>query len=209
MYQAVVKAYKNSGYKVKIVYLPWARCVAMTEKGLIDGFLPAYYSKEREKKFSYSESFPGSPIGFYIRTDLKIQYSYNPVKYPEKALKSLKDKKFGVVRGYITTKTFDSADYLYKEEGDSDEQNIKKLFHKRLDMIAIDKYVAKYIIVRKFPHYLDELKFLEPPLEIKPLYICFAKNSVNIEEKSKIFNNALTKMKKNGTLDRMILESGF
>lgn len=209
MYQAVIKAYQNSGYDVKIIYLPWARCVKLTEDGVIDGFMPAYYSKERESKFTYSESFPGSPIGFYIRKDSNIKYSYDPVKYPEKALQALSDKKFGIVRGYVTTEKFDSADFLYKEKGDSDEQNIKKLFHGRVDLIAIDKYVAKYIIVKKYPHYIDELTFLEPPLEVKPLYICFSKNSINVTEKQKQFDTQMQKMKKNGELEKLMFEFGL
>ena len=86
---------------------------------------------------------------------------------------------------------------------------MKKLFKGRIDFIFIDKYVAKHIIVTKYPHYLDELEFMEPPLEIKPLYIAFSKKAKDYDSKLKAFNSGLKKLEKDGSLTKIMEKHGF
>ncbi|MBF0552317.1 MAG: hypothetical protein HQK60_17515 [Deltaproteobacteria bacterium] len=61
----------------------------------------------------------------------------------------------------------------------------------------------------KLPMYRDELEFMEPPLEIKPLYIAFSKQAKGYEEKLAAFNRGLKLIREDGTLDKIILSHGF
>jgi ABC-type amino acid transport substrate-binding protein len=209
VYEIVAEAYKRSGIDVDIRFLPWARAVKTAETGKRDGLFPEYYDEGRLEKFVFSDSFPGGPVGLYKRKDNKISYAVDPQQRQTVALKALKQYRFGVVRGYVNTKAFDEATFLTKDVANSDETNLKKLFKGRIDFIFIDKYVAKHIIVRKYPHFLSELEFMEPPLEVKPLYIAFSKQAKDYQAKLKAFNDGLKKLREKGMLDIIMEKHGF
>jgi len=209
VHEIVAEAYKRSGVDVDIRFFPWARAVSTTQKGKRDGLFPEYYDESRLKDFVFSDSFPGGPVGLYKRKDNKISYVVDPQKKQTEALKALKQYRFGVVRGYVNTKEFDEATFLTKDVAKSDETNLKKLFKGRIDFIFIDKYVAKHIIVRKYPHFMSELEFMEPPLEVKPLYIAFSKKAKNYQAKLKAFNEGLKKLREEGALEKIMEKHGF
>jgi ABC-type amino acid transport substrate-binding protein len=209
VYEIVAEAYKRSGVDVDIRFLPWARAVKTAETGKRDGLFPEYYDEGRLEKFVFSDSFPGGPVGLYKRIDNKISYAVDPQQRQTVALKALKQYRFGVVRGYVNTKAFDEATFLTKDVANSDETNLKKLFKGRIDFIFIDKYVAKHIIVRKYPHFLTELEFMEPPLEVKPLYIAFSKQAKDYQSKLKAFNDGLKKLREEGMLTKIMEKHGF
>ena len=75
--------------------------------------------------------------------------------------------------------------------------------------IFIDKFVANYLIKTKFPQSANELEFLEPPLEVKPLYIVFSKKAPNYQQKTKDFNEGLDKLQKDGTIKVIMKKYGF
>lgn len=195
--QIAVEAFKTQGFKVKIDYLPWARAVAMSTSGEYDGLFPEYYDETRKGDFVFSDSFKGGPLGFMKRKSSNITF---------KKLEDLKQYTIGTVRGYVNTTEFDSAKYLKKEEVVDDETNIKKLNGNRIDLIVIDKYVAYYIISTKFPKYREELEFMTPALEEKPLYIAFSKKAKDYDKKLKAFNAGLKEIQKNGTLAKILKE---
>ena len=209
VYELVAAAFKKGGYNTDIQYFPWARAVHLTETGRQDALFPEYYDSNREEKYVFSDPFPGGPVGFYKRKDNPISFAVDPKKDIKTVLKGLKQYSFGVVRGYINTKEFDAADYLKKDEANGDEMNLVKLFNKRIDMIFIDRYVAAHIIVRKFPHYMDQLEFMEPPLEEKKLYVAFSKQAPDYRQKLKAFNTGLKALEQDGTLEKIMMAHGF
>jgi polar amino acid transport system substrate-binding protein len=152
VHEIVVEAFKRVGYKTDIVFYPWARALATTKSGAKDGLFPEYYDESRKENYVFSNSFPGGPVGLYKRKDKEIAYPVDPLKDQTKALRGLSKFRFGVVRGYVNTVAFDAASFLKKEEVKDDETNLKKLFFNRVQLIFIDKYVAKHIIVKKLPH---------------------------------------------------------
>ncbi len=209
VHEITVTAFKRSGYSVKIIFYPWARAVYLVENGSIDVLLPEYYSKEREKTCVYSNPIPGGPVGLYKRKSLKVKWLSNPQKKQTKGLWDFRKYKFGVVRGYVNTEEFDKAKFILKEDVTNDELNIKKLYGNRIDFIFIDKFVAQYIIKTKYPHFKDELEFMEPPMELKPLYLTFSRKAKEFEAKLKAFNDSLARMKKDGTLKRIMQKHNF
>jgi ABC-type amino acid transport substrate-binding protein len=205
----IQKAFEKKGYTVEFKFYPWARGIKMTEDGRCDGIYPAYFNKEREKKFIYSTSFGSGAVGFYKRKDKPIAFSANPIKKPVEALKALKQYRIGLVRGYANTKEIDEADYLIKDVATSDETNLKKLFKKRLDLVFIDKYVARYIMHQKYPHFIDELEFMTPPLDEKQLYICFSRKVKGLETAIEAFNQGIKEIKASGEFEQIMESHGF
>lgn len=205
----VSEAFKRVNYKSTITFFPWARALKMSESGDFDGVFPEYYSESRKEKFVFSNPIPGGPVGLYKRRDNAAVYLINPQINQTRALRSLQDYKFGIVRGYINTVEFDNAVFLKKEEATSDEINLKKLYNHRIQYIFIDKYVAEHLIKHKFPSYETELEFMLPALEIRLLYIAFSKQAKNYQEKLKAFNSGLQQITEDGTLTRIINKHGI
>lgn len=209
VYEIVSEAFKSVGYQVEIHFYPWARAVDEAESGKADGLFPEYYSDERKANFVFSSSFPGGPVGFLARKESRITFPGDPQKEQTKTLQGMKQYSFGVVRDYINTKEFDAASFLKKDVSDNDEQNIKKLLAKRTDLIFIDKFVAQYLIKTSIPQATNELEFLEPPLEVKPLYIVFSKKAPGYDQKRKDFDEGLAKLQKTGTIKAIMKKHGF
>lgn len=207
--EIIQKAFEKKGYTVEFIFYPWARGMIMTERGNVHGIYPAYYSEERNKKYIISDSYGSGELGFYKRRGSHISFVADPVKEPEKVLQSLNKYRFGIVRGYAYTKEFDAADYLIKDIVTDDETNLKKLYKKRIDLAFIDKYVARYIMHNKYPHYMDDLEFMYPAMEEKKLYICFSRAIEGMEKIVNDFNDGLGILKASGEMALIMDSHGF
>lgn len=227
--EIVSEAFKRVGLKVKVKFFPWSRTVMLSERGIVDGHFPEYFDEGRLKKWIFSDPFPGGPVGLLKRKESNIQYKIDPRKNQLKALRSISSYKIGVVRNYINTADFDRAaalnipedtsemekqkiilnKFLKIEKANDDESTIKMLIHKHVDLIFIDKYVAFYLIKTKFKISKAYFEFIEPPLQINPLYICFSHKSPNFSEKCKLFNKGLSIIKKDGTLTKIMQKHSF
>ena len=207
--EIIQKSFEKMGYTVELIFYPWARGMVMTERGKVHGIYPAYYSEERSKKFIISDAYASGGLGFYKRRGSSISFIADPAKEPEKVLQSLKKYRFGIVRGYTYTKEFDAADYLKKDIVTDDATNLKKLFKGRIDLAFIDIYVARYIMHRKYPHYMDELEFMYPAMEQKKLYICFSRAIKDMDKIANDFNEGLNKLKISGEMAQIMDSHGF
>ena len=198
--EIVDAAFQQVGMQTDIKYMAWARAVLVTKEGEIDGLFPAYYNADRTVTHAYSNPFPGGPLGFMRRFDKEIQYG---------SLRDLENLRIGVVRGYVNTKEFDEAEFLDKHPVQSDLLNLRKLVRDRLDLVVIDKIAALYMMQQNMPAQQKMIEFVEPPLEVKNLYIAFSRKTPDYEAKLKAFNSGLAAIEANGELDRILAASGF
>jgi ABC-type amino acid transport substrate-binding protein len=198
--EIVKTAFERAGYKVVVTFLPWARGLQETEDGAYDIIFPAYYSEERTQKYLFSEPFATSPVGFYKRKGEAIPYT---------KLEDLKPYRIGVVRGFVNTAEFDAASYLQKDVVDSDEQNLRKLVLNRIDLAVVDKFVAQSIFATTFPEGKEQLEFVEPPLDVKPLYIMASRKIPDGAKLIGDFNASLKQMTADGTIDQIMAKFGF
>lgn len=191
----VSSAFKAAGYSVKPELILWDEAVAKTKAGKYDVLYLAYYNKSRTQDFFYSDFFTESLVVFCKRKE-------TPLKF--KSIKDLSPYTIGVVKGYTNTPEFDAAAYLKKVEAASDEENLRKLLKKEVDVIVIDKLVAQYLLKTKFIEGKGTVDFLDPPLIIHPLFCLFPKVIKESEQRVKDFNKGLALIKANGTLNKII-----
>ena len=118
-------------------------------------------------------------------------------------MRALKDKRFGVVRGYLNTPVFDAASYLRKEEANDDATNLRKLVYNRIDLAVIDRRVADHIIHTQYTAYLAKLEPMSPPLAEIPLYIAFSRKSPRHVVALAAFNRGLAAMQKDGRVEKL------
>lgn len=221
--EIVVEAFKRIGYTVEIKFYPWTEALKLGETGEVDGIFPAYHSKSREEHFVFSEPFAESPLGFFKKSAAvagpnisQLKRAEENIVFPEDprvdqtaVLEMMKQYKFGVVKGYVNTPEFDAATFLKKVEAASDEENLRNLINGAVDLIFIDRYAAKNIIVKKFPWHLQDYEFMEPALANKPLYVGFSKKAADHQQKLKDFNRGLKIAKEDGLLKRLTEKYGL
>jgi polar amino acid transport system substrate-binding protein len=197
----VVAAFRSGEHKATIEWYPWNRAVKIVDYGGADLVMGAYYSKERAEKYYFSDPFFSIDIGFIALKDLGINHYKN--------LNILAPYTIGVMRGWVYTEEFDSASFLKKEFTINQTMASRMLFAKRIDMIAASIQVFKH--ETKYIPKLDikETIVLKPLLDSKPLYLMFNKNNNNSRRLIEDFNLGLSKIRANGTFDRIVAKYGF
>ena len=193
--EIVATAFKNVGYEVDVKYVPWARAVADAKAGKADGLHGAWYAEEREQWFVYSDKLPGNEIVLFKRKGTEPQAFTG---YAD-----LKPYKIGVVRGYVNPPEFDSAD-LRTEEANSDKLNLTKLAKGRVDLILVDRAIAKHVIANELAEYKDALEAVDPPLKIEHLYMLISKQTADYQTKIDDFNKGLKALTAEGGVDEIM-----
>ena len=194
-------AFAEQGVAVKIEFYPWARALHLARTGAVDGLMPEYFNPSRETEFEYSAEFPGGPLVLYKRRADAIAFSVDPGKDQDAALRALKSKRFGVVRGYLNTPVFDAAQYLIKDEASDDATNLRKLVYGRVDLAVIDRRVAEHLIRTQYRDYATKIEPMSPALAEIPLYIAFSRKSPRKAEALAAFNKGLAALRADGRVD--------
>lgn len=221
--EIVTRAFTKAGYSVAVTFHPWDEAMALAASGEADGVFPAYHEKSREEHFIFSKAFAESPLGLcrrvYFQTQsptgiseksgINIQFVTDPRIDQTQALMDLREHSFGVVKGYANTPEFDSAEFLTKVTAASDEGNMAQLLSGKVNLIVIDRYVARNILVRKFPWHSDKVEFIHPPLQVKKLYLAVAKETDEAEKKLRDFNAGLAILIEDGIVEKLRHQYGF
>ncbi|MBC3933914.1 transporter substrate-binding domain-containing protein [Undibacterium sp. CY7W] len=183
-------AAQTAGLRTEISYFPWSRAV---QDGLnseqFDGYFPAFYLKEREKNCYFSGSLGNSVIGFASLSDTHFDWEN---------LKDLKKYKIGTVHEYANGEVFDAMvrqKQLLVDSAPSDISNLRKLLAKRVDVIVIDKWVYKSLLISDLSLGPDKQHIVFHPKELTQfsMHICFQRNAKG-QAKQKAFNTGLEKL---------------
>ncbi|WGL59821.1 transporter substrate-binding domain-containing protein [Pigmentibacter sp. JX0631] len=205
----VQRALEMEGYKLNLVFLPWARAVkeAETGKDNLDGYLPEYFDKSKEEYFEFSDPFLDSEVGFLINEKNKLKFNITIDKNNlQKSYEKLKNYRFGIVRGYVNEEYFDKNTELNKIDSTSDEKNLILLDENKVDIVVIDKNVAHYY-KRNSPELLlskNSFFFISPAIKSHKLYIAWSKSIKNYKDKNILFNNGLKKLIESGEYSKII-----
>lgn len=200
--EIIAEAFKRVGYETQFRFLPWKRAMLECDRGHYHALYSAYYSRQRAEKYALSQPYAQSPLVFCARKDADIEYQglYDLIPY-----------RIGVVMGYVNTPEFDNADYLTKDEARDEVQNLLKLLNGRVDLIVIDKYVAIRMLKThpRLQGKRDQVRFLEPALAMKPLYVMFSRAVPGYEQRVADFNQGLEKVKADGLISDILEKHGL
>lgn len=158
------------GHRAELVFLPWQRALKEAAEGRFDALMPAYLSPERRELFHATIPLLDSQLGFFRQRERLLPV--NPAH-----LESLRPYRIGVVRGYVNREDFDADRSLTKDAVTNDWQNLEKLLRGRIDLAVVDRYIGYHLLARNVPALKDRLVFIEPPLEVKPLYVLVPKDT--------------------------------
>lgn len=183
------RVFTAAGYEVEIKFMPWNRAVEGAKRGIYDGLLGAYYTAERAKRYVYSDALAQEHTVLIARTELGVSY---------REIEDLRGYKIGVRRGAIHSEAFDSADYLDRQYSNSADQNIRKLFFDRLDMIVTGQTQFNAIIDQSYSQWRSYVTVLSPPLKVNPIYLTVGKHREGHKVIIEAFNRALAAFKASG-----------
>ncbi|MGQ5524677.1 substrate-binding periplasmic protein [Chitinimonas sp. PSY-7] len=175
--EIVREAFRRSGYTAKLEFLPWARCLAYAKSGKVDGLFGVWHLKERESFLLYADPMPPIQLGFYTRANSKIQY---------KTFEDLRPYVIGTVQSYGDPPNFVAAK-LNTDVAPDDKRNLAKLQAGRVDLILIEKGVARYLLTHEFPTMLDELVWIDPPVSTNLQYVALSLATQRAKELQQAF----------------------
>jgi len=198
--EIVTESFKRAGYQVEIVFLPWGTAIEEARKGTCDGVFPEYYSGERARDFFYTSFFSQSRLAFYRRSSAAVTY---------RTLKDLSPYRIGVVTGSIISDEFDSAVFLNKVEAAGDEENLRKLVKGEVDLIVMDKLVARHLMTARVPEAAGRISAFDPPLAIHDLFVILPRSIPASAKRARQFTKALQSMEEDGTVKAIMSRSGL
>ena len=195
--EIIIKAFEQVGYRVKIDFFPWARSEDFAKKGNVyQGMLAPWKTEKREQLFYFSDPLLMNVVGFYKRK--KDPISFN-------SYSDLSPFIVGTVIGYANPPGFDEAVFT-KSFTLSDKQNMNMLCNHRVDLIIIDKFLAKYILKTQFPECATTVEWMEASLLHLPQYLVISKHAEHAEEILDAFNLGLQRLKDTAAIKDILIK---
>ena len=198
--EIVAEAYARVGFALEVEFMPWVRALRDAKAGRVDGVLGGWHSEERERWFLFSEPLPGNEIVLYKRKGTPPQTFTG--------YESLRDYKIGTVRGYRNPPEFDAAN-LRTEAADSDKVNLIKLANARVDLVLIDRAMAKFILATELSRHDAALEAVEPPLDFPPLYVLISMQAGEHRKKLDALNEGLKLLQAEGAVREIMKRHGM
>jgi len=189
------KALIRAGFKVETIFAPWKRALAGTISGEYDVVPALWKTPERAESLTFSNSILDSRV-------VVITLSSYPFNYTK--LEDLKGHTVGVGRGWGYPDTFSNADYFTREPVVDLELNIKKLLYGRLKIIVGEELATRYTVTKKFKDSAARLSYSKISISENPLHVGFSMNTEDNKRIAEKFNQALEKMKKDGSFDEIL-----
>ncbi|MEM7408003.1 MAG: transporter substrate-binding domain-containing protein [Pseudomonadota bacterium] len=198
--EIVRRAFEKAGYGLEVKFYPWKRVLLSVKNGKADAGYPAYHTEERARVYAYSDQTVRGPLVLFVRKDRPFSFE---------SLIDLKGRRIGVVAGYANTPEFDAATFINKVTSSSDANNIRSLINGRVDMAVADRYTGLHILRTQFKKDSEAVVAVKRPLQQKSIHLIFPKDSEPHTAMARAFNNALTRLRLDGEVRKILFEHGF
>lgn len=193
-------AFATQGFRIKQIFVPWARAIEGTRTGSYDLILDAWWSPERSKAFMFSKPYLKGAVKLIKRKDYPFTFD---------GLKSLKGKQVAVVRGYAYDYQFMTSDLFERFEVMAFENAIGMLLHERVDFAIEDESVTRYRLKNTAPEKLALIEFVSPPVSVNLIYIMSGYSNPRHYEYIQAFNRGLEILIKNGKYASILRRNGL
>jgi len=191
--EIVTSIFKEMQLETTLIFAPWKRVESIVAEGEAFAAIPYAYTKERHKKFDYSDPIMNSSYVFI----------YNKKVYPKgidyTQLEELGNYRISGVTGYWYEQLFMSAK-LKVEYVTSDEQNIVKLYANRVDLVATNDLVGWFLIKKRYPKEVAQFGVLKKPFGSQYLHLMVSKKYPHALELTQRFNAILKKRRELGSV---------
>lgn len=186
--EIAVTAYAEQNLNVEIIFLPWSRALIWANEGRVDGILGGWHTNERAKSFLYSQPIYPNEMVFYKSKSANIDFS----SYGQLAAENL---VIGSVRGYVHVKGLEESGVTIHYVN-NDVQNFRLLERKRVDLVAVDRDYANYVLAMpELAKIKDQVEPINRVLEIREQYLMISKKAKRANLKVSEFNQGLAKLR--------------
>lgn len=187
------EAFRRAGYGVKILNMPWARCLTEARNGGIDGIYGATPTPERESELLFTDEALWAEIqSAFARADDPTDYQPNPA--------GLADVRVGLMNASATGSEFDKAvaekRLRHVDYAINFDSLLLMLTGQRVEVAIADR--RSVIGVAKQHGMLDKIRELQPPVLEDPVYIAFTRTR-DLSAVSREVGAALREMKQDGS----------
>lgn len=190
------EAFKRAGYDLKVTFTIWKKAMMMSLSGEYDGLLAAFYSKEREKIFYYTDDV-------MINKNVFICSKYNDDVY--KNIYELKKYKIGAVRGSLQLTDLHNMGFQVKQFSGSKEC-MQSLLDNQIKFVVMEKLYFEYAIDNIFDlkEFKGKFKITGPIFKTYKMYNLINRKKINGRQITYKFNESLKQMKLDGTYAKIL-----
>ena len=199
----VTQSFALEGITVHYAYLPWRRAYQEAKQGKWDGSVGWAPTPEHRRDFHMS-----APV---LQVD-KALFHLDSVPFDWKTIDDLRRWRLGAAAGYSYGVDWDRAarsGQLYIEEVATDEANLRKLLHGRVDAVAMEVEVAEYLMHTRLTAE-EAVQIRQHPRLLSRMPICLALSRALGERGPQLvarFNHGLHRLKESGSYDAYLAES--
>ncbi|MAD75765.1 MAG: polar amino acid transporter substrate-binding protein [Rheinheimera sp.] len=194
--EIIRQAFALQDIQLEVDFLPFARALYESQQGHYTGLAAAWYSEQRTAHFYYSQPLYANKIVFFKRKKDTIRFQ----NYQE--LRS-QHRRLGVVQGYAQPAGLLESG-LNTISVATDEQALAMLALQRVDLVPVDLMTALYILEFKLPQYQQQLDWLTPELEQRPMYLVLSKKDPANMQRIARFNLGLQQLRASGQYQHII-----
>lgn len=168
--EILTEAFRRAGYAVKILNMPWARCLTEARNGGIDGVYGATLTPERESELLFTDEALWAEIqSAFARADDPTVYRPN--------VAGLADIRIGLMNASTTGSEFDKAiaekRLIHVDYALNFDSLLLMLTGQRVEVAIADR--RSIIGVAKQHGVLDKIRELQPPVLEDPVYVAFTR----------------------------------
>lgn len=189
----VTEAFRRTGHQLEIQLMPWARCLAETRGGRVDGIFSVFRLPERNEFLTYTNvPIINEVLAFFVPAESDLKFGGD--------ITQLQGLRIGVIRdtsyGAKVDSVLDAGVWSTVVKTNNIDSLVGMLALKRIDLAVGYRNVVLDAARKK--GYLGKIKEVSPSIDIIPSYLAFTK----LRDYSEIvasFDKALTSMKRDGS----------
>lgn len=207
--EVIKEAFASVGYEVEFNFVTLARGLKLLESGLTDAYIIPYGHMKETNQYSLSLPFYGDSIILLKSKSLNIPLKPSLDLTFDDYIKQFFTYSFGIIRGSLTSEQYKILTTNRIKYATTNIQNIDNLAQDLVDFVIIGKYSAAEIITNKRPHLIGQFDVIQPKDSSSAFRIAFSKKNPNHQLIKSKFNQGLSVIQENGTLEKISKKHGI
>lgn len=188
------------GYKVTIEFMPWKRIMRTQARSDYDLIPAIWHNQERESTYAFTQAYLENKVVF-------VSLKENVVPYT--GLSSLQNKRVGIVSSYSYPQKLLNYDQAKWQAGIDLNQNLKKLFGNRLDMVIGTDAVIRYEVQQNFDQAPPLFYHMDNPIEVRSLHMAITRTFPAYKILVKEIDDKIEQFKQDGRFELLKKQHGL
>lgn len=198
--QIISRAFALQGYKIQLIFVPWADNYFEAQKNDFDAAAFWYCTDERSEIFYCSETLYDEQTVFFYRKN-------NPL-IDWQGLHDFEKRLIGVTQGYSYTDDFwflVKTGALQVDIAQSEQQNMARLLKREIDVFPMPLMAGQYLLKTQFDQSeQQQITHHTKALTENTHHLLFLKRHKNSRRLRVDFNKGLSELRKSGEYQKIV-----